>query len=159
MENVENTLSKFSWDFYYLSENSNLTFEFIQKHIDKNWSWFFISRHQCITFNIIQKYSQFPWDWDGISKNPNITMDIVENNLDKKWNFYLLSWNPNLTFEFVNKYNNYYNYMLSNQFKLEKENIYNTYITSYIIRIQRWWRKYYYSVEFAKKDFEKNFQF
>jgi hypothetical protein len=88
-------------------------------------------------------------------------MDIVEKNLDKPWNFDYLSQNPNLTFEFVLQHQDkiYNNNILSNQFKLEKEKIYNTYITPYMIRIQRWWRKYYYSVEFAKKDFEKNFKF
>jgi hypothetical protein len=91
-------------------------------------------------------------------------LDIIENNPEFPWNFQHLSSNPNLTFEFILQHQNklkYYNYyyIFENQFKLEKEKLYNTYITPYIIRIQRWWRKYYYSVEFAKKDFEKNFQF
>jgi hypothetical protein len=86
-------------------------------------------------------------------------LDIVENNLDKPWNFNNLSQNPNLTFKFVLKYQNKFDgNILYNQFKYEKERIYNKYIKPYIIRIQRCWRKYYYSVEYAKKYFERKLQ-
>ena len=44
------------WDYEYLSENPNITWEIVQQNPDK------------------------PWDWSDISRNPNITSDIVINN-------------------------------------------------------------------------------
>ena len=37
-----------------------------------------ISNNPNITMEFIEKYFDKPWDWDWISRNPNITMEIIE---------------------------------------------------------------------------------
>ena len=56
-------------DFLISIPSTNITWEIIQNHPDKNW------------------------DWEWISENPNITWEIIQNNPDKKWNWELISEN------------------------------------------------------------------
>ena len=63
-----------------LSNNPNITFDIVEKHIDK------------------------PWDWQMLSNNPNITFDIIEKHIDKPWDWCDLSNNQNITFDFIKKY-------------------------------------------------------
>jgi hypothetical protein len=34
------------WDWYFISENPNITFEFINKHPNKSWNWYSISSNK-----------------------------------------------------------------------------------------------------------------
>ena len=44
MDMIESNID-LPWDWNYVSENPNLTFEFVQKYIDKPWDWEVISRN------------------------------------------------------------------------------------------------------------------
>jgi hypothetical protein len=78
--------------------------EFIEKYSDKPWDWYYISQNSNITMNIIEKYPNKPWIWKYISMNPNITINFIEKYIDKPWNWEWISSNPIITTEFVEKY-------------------------------------------------------
>ena len=50
---------------------------FLMKYEDK-LDWDYISQNSNITMEIIEKYPEKPWVWWGISQNPNITIEIVD---------------------------------------------------------------------------------
>ena len=50
---------------------------------DKPWNWEYISENPNITWEIIQANPDKPWNWRHISKNSNITWDIIHSNPDK----------------------------------------------------------------------------
>jgi hypothetical protein len=99
----------YPWKYHLLSDNKNISIDFIAKNLDKNWGWFRISNrvkwedflkyphlpwnyvslscNQNITWDIIQSNPQIPWDYNGISCNPNITIEIVRANPDINWNY------------------------------------------------------------------------
>ena len=65
----------------------------IQANPDKPWEWYYISQNPNITWQIIQDNLDNPWDWRGISTNPNITWQIVQDNPDKYWDWGYISQN------------------------------------------------------------------
>jgi len=50
---------------------------------DKPWNWQYISENPNITWEIIHANPDKPWNWRHISKNSNITWDIIHSNPDK----------------------------------------------------------------------------
>ena len=104
MDIVEKYIDTIPWDFCGLSDNPNLTIEFIAKHLDKNWRWDYVSYNPNITMDIIEKYiNLIPWNWTYVSENPNLTMEFVEKYIDKEWNFNTISSNLMLSMEETNK--------------------------------------------------------
>ena len=49
MDIIESNPDK-PWDWECISENPNITFEFVKKHIDKPWDWGAIS-HNCLWYS------------------------------------------------------------------------------------------------------------
>lgn len=89
---ITNNLDK-PWDWYCLSQNSNITFDIVLKNPDKPWDWHRLSGNPNITFDIVLKNPDKPWDWTWLSGNPNITFDIILQNPDKPWDWHWLSGN------------------------------------------------------------------
>jgi hypothetical protein len=50
-------------DWYALSSNPNITFEFVKEKMDKPWNWSGLSRNPNINFDIVKEYPDKPWDW------------------------------------------------------------------------------------------------
>jgi len=97
-----------------LSKNPKISWDMIQKHIDKPWDWHELSASFKITWGIIQLNTDKPWDWSNLSRNPNITWDIIQSNPDKNWNYEMVSTNPNITWEIMNNhYDRFLNYSSS----------------------------------------------
>ena len=98
---IDHFPEKAMWNEYSLSQNPNITWEFVQAHPDKPWYWPWLSRNPNITWDIVQAHLEMPWDWNGLSCNPNITWDIVQAHPKIEWDWYLLSQNLNITCEIV----------------------------------------------------------
>ena len=113
---------KYKWTMYYsLSENLNLTEEFILKHPDKNWDIEYLIKNNKITdFNALSKFKYLnqdilynyldkPWDWKWLIENSNIKilyfipLDIIEKYLHN-FNYSHIQNNKNITEEFILKY-------------------------------------------------------
>lgn len=71
VENVDKYMDKVKWNFGVggLSNNPNLTLEFIEKYIDKRWDWgcYGLSNHPIITIDFVKKHKKKPWDRDSIA--------------------------------------------------------------------------------------------
>ena len=51
--------------------------------MDLPWDWWILTRNPNITFEFIEKHINEDWDWGEISKNPNITLEFIETYIDK----------------------------------------------------------------------------
>ena len=103
-------LEKYSnkpWDWEGISQNPNITVDFIEKHPDFYWDWYGISVNSNINIEkIIEKYPNKNWNWYSLSQNPNITASFIEANIEKPWDWDSLSQNPNITMEIIEKFPN-----------------------------------------------------
>ena len=50
-------------DLNFLSENPNITWEFVKDNINKPWNWNIISWNDNITIEFIEKYPNKDWNW------------------------------------------------------------------------------------------------
>ena len=88
--------------------------DIIEENSDLEWVWRGITENPNLTINFIRKYeNNFEGCWDIISRNKNIQMEDIENNLYLPWDFEFISNNTNLseatlavTIDFALKYKN-----------------------------------------------------
>lgn len=136
-----------SYSYSNLSDNPNLTWEYLSKNLNHPWRWFSeISENYFLTWEIINECLKYDidlnfrcissnpninweiikdnpdkeWDWYHVSKNPNITIETVINNLDKPWDWNGLESNPNITINHINKYKD----IINKRFNYPKWDIY-----------------------------------
>ena len=67
---IDNKYKDWNWDWSYVSENANLTMDFINVNPEKSWNWYAISRNQNITMKNLIDNPDKPWNWYEISRNP-----------------------------------------------------------------------------------------
>jgi hypothetical protein len=88
--------------FEYMHLCDDLTWDFIEKNLNKGWNWNDISYNKVITWDIINKYPNIPWNNYMISVNENISYDIVKNNPIFDWKYEkMIIYNPNITIEII----------------------------------------------------------
>ena len=120
------------WYWYDITDNPNLTLDFVIKYIDKPWNWdkkglsckriinndflinysnkcwnwYTLSENSAIHINeeLLEKFIDKPWDWHILSNHPNISCNFIDNHLNICWSWYRVSENPNITYEFVCKH-------------------------------------------------------
>ena len=91
---------EYSWDWYALSENPNITLETVLQHPDLPWDWYGISMNPLVTWKMVQLHPELPWNWTALSRNPHVvTWEIVQQNPDVVWNWNALTSNPNITLD------------------------------------------------------------
>ncbi len=49
----------------------------------KSANWYALSFNNNITFDFVKENSDMPWVWSILSQNPNITFEFVKDNIDK----------------------------------------------------------------------------
>jgi hypothetical protein len=121
------------WIHHYLSSNSSITWNTIEKHRDEQWDWDYVCSNPSIswerilyineniqvcdsrkvsdnvglTWDIIwSKREIISWDWDRIAMNPNVTMNTILSTLETSeipWNYYYVSMNPSITWDDIQK--------------------------------------------------------
>ncbi len=77
-------------DWYYISENPNLTIDMINANLDKTLKWDWISGNPNLTMDFINANPDKPWKWKNISNN-NFTKSKVEF-INKKYREYLAAY-------------------------------------------------------------------
>lgn len=85
------------WNWYELSRNSNITWEFIQANPNKSWNQYALSINPNITWEITKENKNIQWDFYGLSFNPNITWEIIQANPNLRWS----QFSTNITWEIV----------------------------------------------------------
>jgi len=122
LSSADSIFHLYKWNFYKLSTNPNLTFEFVKNNLRHAWDWTAISKHSNITWDIVCENPRLPWSFNSLSVNPNITFEIIIRNPEYNWSFYWFSLNVNCSWKIVHENPNIpWNYsMLS----------YNTMLTS-----------------------------
>lgn len=83
--------------WFSISENYNLTSEFVLKYQDKDWDWKTLSTAIFLTSRMILTLSDKEWCWETLSVHRCITPRLIRETLDKPWNFYLLGDHPCMT--------------------------------------------------------------
>ena len=123
MEMIEAHFDK-PWEWEYVSSNQNLTMDFVEAHLDESWNWCAISRNPNLTMKFIKAHPELPWNWYGISCNPNITMNFIESHPDKNWDWCKICCNPNITMDFIERNMGFINwfYLSMNKFGWKQEN-------------------------------------
>jgi hypothetical protein len=98
-----------NWHYGRLSKNPNISWEYIQKHPDKErdltnrdkqWNYTSMIKNKNITFKMIKNNLDLFLVYH-ISKNPNITWDDVLENPKINWNYGDLSSNSNITWKII----------------------------------------------------------
>ena len=87
-----------------LSQNVNLTIDFINKYHD-----FFDIELPSVTHPLF--LVPISWKWRYISRNTNMTKEIIEENINNyKWDYAELLHNPNVDCEFIMKHADKFDY-------------------------------------------------
>lgn len=117
------------WSMQEISGRKDLSFYFVDKHIDKDWCWITLSRHCNINFDVVYKHKNKPWNIKGISSNTSITINDIIKYPDFNWDYKEI-FNYMFDSRIINKY-----------LRLWKEYVY----LKKIVKIQRWWLHHCYS--------------
>lgn len=95
-----------TWCWTTVSNNPTISYDIIKNNTDLPWCWRGFSRNPCVNSLFIKSNPHIKWDWNTISSNKDITEDIIEENIDKPWNWRELNKNQNISWKFVKKYKN-----------------------------------------------------
>ena len=135
-----NTIEKhsilFQNTFHCLSKRSDLTEDFLERHISEMWDWCTIFENYDISFEFIEKHKNY-FSFHHISYNKNIPLEYIEKHINEDWNWYrrIIIKNPNITEEFIVKHFDkywWYRELSSNS------NITPEFITKYIDKDWDW---------------------
>ncbi len=70
-----------SLNYYNVSRNPNIYFDYIIKHLEKNWVWRNVCENVEIKIEDILINHHLSWNWTGLSLNKNIKMENIILNL------------------------------------------------------------------------------
>ena len=87
--------------YQYISDNKNLTLEFIQSHIYEDWDFETLTYNNIITPEFIIKNKDRPWNFNYYSFLKNLTMTQFLQIEDKIEDYETLSRNHNISLEYI----------------------------------------------------------
>lgn len=103
MQNLTNNLgAPIAWDWSSISETI-VTEKDLLFYDHKFFHWDGLSQNPNISWEFIKNHPDYAWNPEFVSLNPNIIWETIENNPDYAWDYYSLSKNPNITWEIVQK--------------------------------------------------------
>jgi len=86
------------WNWYWVSQKTDLTMEFILDHVNFPWNWSRLTENMCFTIEEILSHPELPWNWQVMANRSDITPDHVEKYINKHWNWKILSQKMSLEF-------------------------------------------------------------
>ncbi len=101
---IRNNLTE-EWDWYNLSENPNISLEFVEAHLNFPWDANMVYSTKLLPVNFFDKAS-FVWNWSVLSKNPSLDMGFVSRNRNLWWDWKAMSENPSLTMDLFEQVSN-----------------------------------------------------
>ncbi len=100
-----------------VSDNKNLTIDFIEKYINKNWNWGKLLDNNIITKEFLEDCIGNSFDWNFVSKhkiiywpfiskyNLIISQKFIEKYIDKQWEWNYLYIKNMINMKFIKKHN------------------------------------------------------
>lgn len=85
-----NLLDDTAYTWAWISQNPNITMNFVKENLNKEWNWGSLSRNGGITFQDVLDNPSLPWDWNNLSQNFNINMLHAIQLPTKNWNYHWL---------------------------------------------------------------------
>jgi len=79
-----------------ISNNPNITIDFVKENLNWSWNWKSLSRHPNINMDDIDNNFDLPWNWEHISNNPNLNEKFIKKHCDRPFRWYKLSLIANL---------------------------------------------------------------
>jgi hypothetical protein len=67
-----------NWNYFYLSENPNISINIVNSFLLKRWNWYDLAKN--IDWYDIINNPYIPWCFRSISQNDSITLDIIKSN-------------------------------------------------------------------------------
>lgn len=92
------------WNLYYLHKNKCVTPEIVnsgRNPVIAFWNWNYLCENPNFTFDILSKADLQTSGIVALSKNPNVTPEIIEDNPEFPWDWEAISQNPSITYEFI----------------------------------------------------------
>ena len=83
-----------SYDVKMLSENSNLSVQFIKQNPEIKWDFIILSKN--LPLSEIQKDLSLPWNYESLSENETLTTEFILQHLDQDWKDDLLEDDQNI---------------------------------------------------------------
>lgn len=164
VEIITNYYPFFENNFYNLSLNKHLNINIIKHFRNENWNWFWVSENDNITPQDILSNLDLPWNSVGILLNKNLDVNFIEKTKEKfkykpdqielvynenilsvinfygagsyNWNWNQISLNEYITFDFIEKYQTFINFDLLTSNNFTKYSISNVYCKESQLRIQ-----------------------
>lgn len=91
-------------DYHKLSQNQNISWNFILERKNERWDWFFLSKREDLTWNKVQQNSDIPWRMGTLSGNLGISLDDISSHSDLFWDWRVVSRRKDLTWKFIQKH-------------------------------------------------------
>lgn len=112
----------YPWDYDYLSENPNMTFQYILNsislHLDASkrhemcdkWNWEKISKADYLDLQEVINHPELPWNYNSMSEHKQLTIPFVRYFLNKiPWNWVKVTTNMNIPIrDIINDYQSRY---------------------------------------------------
>lgn len=104
--------------------------QFVLDNKDKKWEWYYLSQNPNISLQFIISNPKLPWDWSGLSGNINLDVETIISHPNLDWDFSELQSNNNLTFKDIKKIQEYFDFEidyseLSSNKNITDDNIYD----------------------------------
>lgn len=75
------------WNWKALSKNQAIDWNIVKTHPEIIWDWEGLSQNPNISLEFIfETFHLYPWSWKGIVKNPNLSWEFIRDHPDPKWN-------------------------------------------------------------------------
>lgn len=84
---------KMKWDMMGLSENPNLTPEFILER--SGWDMWRLSQNPSVSLQFVEQHPEMKWRESGLTRHPDLTMEFIERHPEFDWKLYDVWSKPN----------------------------------------------------------------
>lgn len=74
--------------------------QLILEYPTAGWNWYYLSANPNVSFQFILTHPEFPWKWEGgeygVGSNPSVSMNDIDTHPELPWTMWNVSYNPNL---------------------------------------------------------------
>jgi hypothetical protein len=101
-----------NWDWTFLSDKTDLNFQFVKDNKQLPWDYKVLSNHKNIDWNYILNNMELSWDYDILFNRTDFNWDLFESKIfcdyiNTKYSVYYLIRKETFEFDYILKYNNF----------------------------------------------------